>query len=108
MDFSQMFSNWPKYDLGLGAFYALFGFLFVFLGITLLVGIIWLVGFAISKWNRRGERKTPAPAPKAVPDVEDGIPPEVVAAITAAVAACYSARPEPCEFVVKRIGRRRP
>ena len=112
--FTQMFADWPKHDLGLGALYAVLGFVFVFLGITLLIAIIRLVGLVMEKLETRKKKGaeravSEQKAAKSDPHVaipEEGIPPEVVAAITAALTAYYEKEAEPCEFIVRRIGRR--
>ena len=103
--------SWFKYDVGEGAFDAVFGFLFVFCGITLLVLIFTLLGLCMKKFNARKPRQKRAkknqtkeeekPAEK--PVVSEGITPELVAVITAAIAACYESENTPCEFVVRRI-----
>ncbi len=106
--FVEMFSDWPKFDLGEGAFYAIFGFVFVFVGITLLIGILMLIGLVMSKLKKRSEKKNETAAPVIpagpMPAVEE-ISPALVAAITAAVAVCLEEEGEKCEFVVKRIRR---
>ena len=99
--------GWFKYNVGDGAFYALFGLIFVILGITLLVLIFTGLGGAMKRINAR---KAKAAAPKqetpAAPSApEDGVSPEVVAAITAALMAYYEEEQVKCDFVVKRIKR---
>lgn len=94
--------------LGTGAFYALFGFVFVFVGITLLIVILSLLGKGMSKVNEKKAQQTAKKSAENVasaPVVEAGIPPEVVAAITAAVAAYMEQEQSKCEFVVRRIKR---
>lgn len=108
--FVEMFSDWPKLDLGEGAFYAIFGFLFVFAGIALLIGILMLVGFLMTKLNgkkgkKEREKAVPVPKPQAEQPADGEISPAVVAAITAAVAVCLEEEGGKCEFVVKRIRR---
>lgn len=103
----NLLDSWFKMDVGEGAFYAVFGLVFVFLGIVLLILILSLIGLVMRKIEearrRRHEKKIPA-AP-ALPDAEEGIPPEVVAAISAAVAVCLREENAKCEFVVRRIKR---
>ncbi len=86
------------------AFYAVFGFLFVFAGITIMIAILSLLGFAMEKFRGRKKKETPV-SEKKTPRVEteEGIPPEVVAAITAAIAVYTQAEETKCEFVVRRI-----
>ncbi len=99
---------WFKFPVGDGAFYAVFGFVFVFLGITLLILFFTLFGMVMKRVNARGENKRQAAREKAVAaspvtHAEEGIPPEVVAAITAAIAAYYEGEQVKCDFVVRRI-----
>ena len=94
--------------MGDGAFYAVFGFVFVFLGITLLILFFTLFGMVMKRINERGESKRKAAQEKAVAaapvtTAEDGVSPEVVAAITAAIAAYYEGEQVKCDFVVRRI-----
>ncbi len=102
-------SGWPKLDLGEGAFYSVFGFVFVFAGIALLIGIIMLVGFVMTKYSafkQKKKQKTETVPPSApAPQIEEGISPEIVAAITAALAVCLEEETGKCEFVVRRIRR---
>ncbi len=107
MDFGTMFENWPKIDLGEGAFYAVFGFLFVFLGIALLIAVIYLVGLVMTKLGGRkhAKKEEPVPAAPIALEVEEGISPEIVAAITAAVSVCMEEERQKCEFVVRKIKR---
>ncbi len=127
--------------------YALIGFCVVFLGICILILIIWLIGLLMRKTNNLAfitehkQRSAQKKAEKAVREdqerqakehaeklargevedeeadlaalaamegglsVEDGIPPEIVAVIMAAVAACYEKGSPKAEFVVRRIKR---
>ncbi len=105
--------SWFKLQPGDGAFYALFGFVFVFVGIALLIGCIYLVGLIMTR-VKKPKKKSPkqeassapqAPAELPSPDVGEGIPPEVVAAITAALAVYCEGDGQKCEFVVRRIKR---
>ena len=95
---------------GEGAFYSLIGFVFVFLGITLLILIFMLFGMIMKRINERGEKKRAEAQAKAVMEApavpEEGeIPPEVVAAISAALYAYYEREQVKCDFVVRRIKR---
>ncbi len=91
-------------SIGDGAIYSVFGLVFVMLGISLLVLIFMLFGFGMKKWNERKKKEPPAPAPAPAPaEAAEGIPPEVVAAITAAVAVYLEGEQVKCDFVVRRI-----
>lgn len=105
-----LLDGWFKLNPGEGAFYAVFGFLFVFVGIALLIAIIYLAGLLMTKAEARREgraKKQAAPVPpptlQPAPASEEGIPPEVVAAITAAISVCLEQERHKCEFVVRRI-----
>ena len=92
------------------ALYALVGFATVFLGIILLILVIWLLGKVMSKSKANGSlaekkvetAKTVTPAPTI--EGED-ISEETVAVITAAIMAYYQQNKPKCEFTVKRIKR---
>ena len=96
-----------KVDLGEGAFYAVFGFVFVFVGITILIAIFLLLGYLMKRLNeRKGEHaEERQSAVSSMPEAEEGIPPETIAVIAAALAAYYEAAPQKCDFVVRRIKR---
>ena len=90
-------------------FYAGFGFLFVFLGITLLVIIFTLLGKLMNKLNAKKKAKatkeTIAPAAvETTAEEQEGMTPELVAVISAAVAA-YLGQSQKCDFKVRRIKR---
>ena len=93
--------------------YALIGFLVVFVGIILIIAIIWLIGLLIRKTNNLafltniGKKKKKKEEPvlsQAVTDDEE-VPDEVKAAIIAAIMAYYCEEKPKCEFKVKRIKR---
>lgn len=90
------------------ALYALVGFATVFLGIILLILVVWLVGKGMSKTNGTPAEKK-AETAKAVapaPTIEgEDISEETVAVITAAIMAYYQQNKPKCEFTVKRIKR---
>ena len=108
-----LFEDWPKFDIGEGAFYAVFGFVFVFLGIALLIAFFTALGAIMKKVNaRKAEKKEMAKKERhretpSVPQpvVDAGISSETVAVIAAALMAYYEAAPGKCDFVVRRIKR---
>lgn len=88
------------------------GMVIIFVGIAVLIGAINLVRLCVEgaekgvkiKKDRSKEEKVesvPVPAP-AAPKVSEGVSPEVVAAITAAVSAYYEEDRQQPEFVVRR------
>lgn len=87
--------------------YALIGFAVTFLGIVILIAIVWAVG----KATKKAEEKFAARAAKAVPsqpaeDAEgEGIGEAERVAVMAAVAAYLESENSTCEFKVKRIKR---
>lgn len=110
-----------KIPVGEAAIDAVIGLSVVFLGIALLVFIVWCVGKIMqntSIGNGKGGKKT---APKAAekpaikpakPETvapakvaDECIDDETVAVIAAAIAAVYEAERRSCGFVVKRIKR---
>ena len=99
-----------KINLGDGAFYALFGFLFLFSGITLLVAIFSVLGVIMKKVNARKPKikkiksKVKDPSDSAEKS-DDEVSPETIAAIMAAISAIYESENATCDFVVKRIKR---
>ena len=110
----NLLDGWFKFDVGEGAFYAVFGFLFVFIGITVLIGILMLVGKIMQIQKKKADEKAQRAAEErqkelaeamtaSQPVQEDGIPAEVVAAITAALAIYCEQEKTKCDFVVKRI-----
>ena len=104
-------------SLGIGeaCLYALIGFLIIFLGISLIICIIWLIGLVLRKTNnlefltRIGKKKAKKSysAKEDVTETNGGndVPDEVKVAIMAAIMAYYSAEKPECEFKVKRIKR---
>lgn len=102
-------------NFGEAALYALIGFIIVFVGIFIIIGIIWLVGLLMRKTNNfeflsKGRNKKPKAEKETVnsqvtPETAacDEIPDEVKAAIIAAIMAYYQEKEEKCQFTVKRI-----
>lgn len=106
--------GYPKeLPLGDAALTALIGFIVVFLGISFLIFIVWLVGKIMHKGQKaakpveKTEKKQPVKeiAPKENIVVEEEISEETVAVITAAIMAYYQKNNPKCEFTVKRIKR---
>lgn len=108
-------NNYYFDNFGEPLLYALIGLLVVFVGILLIIGIIWLVGLVMRKTDnlafltKKREKKAKEPA-KSDSDViesvsDDDVPDEVKAAIIAAIMAYYQENEEKCEFKVKRIKR---
>ena len=100
-------------DVGMGeiSLYSILGYLVVFLGIAFLIFIVWAIGKAFTankekqsevKAEKKQEQKVVAT--EAQP-VEEEISEELVAVITAAIAAYYETAQPQCEFIVKRIKR---
>ena len=105
-----LLSDWFKMNVGDGAFYAVFGFVFVFLGIALLFAIFTVLGIIMKKVNARKPKKrkikSKTEEEKSKTDQkEDELSPETVAAITAAIMAVYESENAKCEFIVRRIKR---
>lgn len=83
------------------ALYALLGFLVVFLGITILIFVVWLVGKILNAKPTQKEKALQEPLPTVTES--DGMDEETVAVITAALMAYYQTANPTCSFVVKRI-----
>ena len=110
---TNLLDGWFKLNVGDGAFYAVFGFLFVFVGIVILVLLFTGLGKIMKEVNKpRAPRKKkkketgsevqPAEQEPAS-SVQEGVTPELVAVISAAIAAYYEGENVKCDFVVKRI-----
>lgn len=106
----NLLDSWFKLDPGEGAFYAVFGFLFVFFGIVVLILIFTLLGMLMKRINARSKREKKPKNVQTAPDAKDevsaqaeGLSPEVIAAIAAALAAYCEESGGKCDFVVKRI-----
>ena len=104
----NLFEDRPKYDIGEGAFMALFGFLFVVCGIVLLILIFTGLGKLMAIRNAKsgkGKKRAPKEQPKQKTESpkEEGVTPELVAVISAAIAAYYEDENVKCDFVVRRI-----
>ena len=107
-------NNYYFDNFGEAAIYALIGLAVVFVGIVIIIGIIWLVGLLMRKTNnlefltKKREKKGKKPAEQAQDNQledSDDIPDEVKVVIMAAIMAYYEQREEKCQFTVKRIKR---
>ena len=97
----NLLDSFFKVDLGEGAFYSVFGYVFVIVGIVIL-------GLVMKKVSSKK-----APKNAKIPDVRESTPhpfsdpdeisPETVAAITAALMAFYQTEDVKCDFIVRRI-----
>lgn len=106
---SYYFSEFPE-----ALVYALIGFLIVFVGIAIIIAVIWLIGLLMRKTDNlafltnKGKKKMaqaePTVQPQSVTSDED-VSDEVKAAIVAAIMAYYESEQPQCEFKVKRIKR---
>jgi sodium pump decarboxylase gamma subunit len=105
--------GYPKHiGIGEAAIDALLGFIIVFIGIALLVGVVWLVGYVIQKTTKKASKANKA-AEKNAEQLEQAttsfgeeeLTEETVAVITAAIMAYYAKEKPECEFTVKRIKR---
>lgn len=101
-------------EIGEACIYALIGYAIVFLGIVLIILIIWLIGLLMRKTNNlaflskiklKKKKKAEPVAEKVQTTDGDEIPDEVKAVIITAVMAYYSQEKPKCEFKVKRIKR---
>ncbi len=92
-------------SVGEAALYALLGFLTVFIGIALLIFIVWLVGKIMTKATslQKKDGAQPIVSQPITEEEQDEVSEETVAAITAAIMAYYQEERRQCEFRVKRI-----
>ena len=91
------------------ALYALLGFLVVFIGISLLIFIVWAVG-KIMQNTSKTDTPTKAtqsvqPAVQPATSAKEELDEETVAVITAALMAYYQKNNPQCDFIVRRIKR---
>ena len=91
-------------DIGEGLLYALLGFIITFLGIDILIFMIWAVGKIMSK-IRMQKKEVPPDAKAENLTEENSLTPEIREAIVEAIAAYYEGEKSVCEFKVKRIRR---
>lgn len=83
--------------------FALLGFAITFIGIILLIFVVWLCGYIVKRASAKKKEPAAAEAVSSVRDDEIGE--DVKAAIVAAIAAYYAGEESSCEFKVKRIRR---
>ncbi len=106
---NNLLDSWFQFDVGEGAFYAIFGFLFVFVGICILIAIISLIGKIITTVNQKKAKKITQKAENPSKTAESGtngeLSPEIVAVISAAISSYYQTQTAKCDFVVRRIKR---
>ena len=87
--------------------YALVGFAVTFLGIAILILLVWVVGKIINGVTgkiKAGKKAATATETVALPE-SDGVSEEIRVAIIAAISAYYMNENSHCEFKVKRIKR---
>ena len=104
-----MLANLLLTDSQVGVLGFFLGVITVFLGITLLIFVVWVMGkiFSASTNSKKEEEVTPEPAPVVEAVDDGGIPEHVKVAIVAAIMAFYEQQNEKCEFTIKKIARRR-
>lgn len=87
--------------------YALIGIGIVFIGIAIIVFILWLVGIIMKKTKgiELFKKKNRVQEVSVAESSDGDIPDEVKVAIMAAIMAYYSQENPKCEFKVKRIKR---
>ena len=93
--------------LGEALLYALIGFVVTFIGIVILIFIVWLCGKIVRCFTKSKKKQAAAEAvsaDNAVAAAED-VSDDVRVAIIAAIAAYYASENAACEFQVKRIKR---
>ena len=96
-------------NLGEPVIYAIIGFVVVFVGIIILIGIIWFIGFLLRKTDNFAvfKRKKPEVVKQETESNEsaqdDGITDAEKAAIVAALMAYYENEEGKCQFTVRRI-----
>ena len=93
--------NYYFENFGEALIYALIGFLIVFVGISIIIVIIWLLGLLFKKTDNMAFSSEQSE----IVENSDEISDEVKAAIIAAIMAYYCEEKPQCEFKVKRIKR---
>jgi sodium pump decarboxylase gamma subunit len=102
--------NLREVSAGEAALYAGLGYLIVFLGIAFLILVIWAIGKLVPALETKTKKVKVEAKPvqkeiKPQTSVQDELSDEVIAVITAAIAAYYQQENKKCEFTVKRIKR---
>ena len=96
----------PVVSIGESLIYALVGFAITFLGVAILIFLIWLVGKIMKLVTGKLESKKQAKQASVPAEIsDDGVSEEVRVAIIAAISAYYMSENSSCEFKVKRIKR---
>ena len=97
----------PVVSIGESLIYALVGFAITFLGVAILIFLVWAVGKIIRGVTGKLEEKKKAVPIAVSPETagEEGTSEEVRVAIIAAISAYYMSENSNCEFKVKRIKR---
>lgn len=112
-------NNYYFNNIGEAALYAIIGLVVVFVGIVVIIAIIWLLGLLLKKTNnlefltklgkgkkaRTEQKPAEVQVAAAAETSSDEIPDEVKAAIIAAIMAYYQQKEDKCQFTVKRIKR---
>ena len=85
------------------------GMVIVFLGIAIIVAVVFIVGKVIkaNPSEKKTEEVPAEPQIEEVAPVSDDIPDHIKVAIMAAVMAYFEQQNEKCEFTVRKIVRRR-
>ena len=100
----NLLESYPKnIDPGEAAIDALIGFFVVFIGISILIFIVWLVGLILTKFSQVKEKKVVTTAPVEEVLNEETNDEELVAVITAAISVIYAKENRKAEFVVRKI-----
>lgn len=99
----NILAGWFEFPPGEGAFYAVFGFFFVFFGIALLIAIFTLLGAVMKRINGRKRKESEPRESVVVQTKEEELSPELIAVLSAAIAAYYEGTGGKCDFVVRRI-----
>lgn len=97
----------PVVSIGESLIYALVGFAITFLGVAILIFLIWLVGKVMKLVTGKLKSKKQAKQASVPAEISenDGVSEEVRVAIIAAISAYYMSENSSCEFKVKRIKR---
>lgn len=123
MTFNLLSASSDKFrsaSIGEASLYALLGFAIVFVGIALLIFVVWLTGKLMVKYGIASAPKKATVKQQSAPVVSevaenlavadatassDSVDSETVAVIMSALMAYYQTTNPKCEFTVKRIKR---